>query len=78
MLQHITFHVQVEIDLCVMSPTLVSFNRPFMRLEFHAAFIQIEFRSSRRSFHRNYTMKYCFRRSDVPLLSGSLEYISVQ
>ena len=57
----VTFHVQVEIGLYVMSPNLESINRPFMRLWFYAAFIQIEFRSSVRSFHWNYTIKYSFR-----------------
>ena len=44
------FHVQVEIGLYIMSPTLESFSRPFMRLWFYAAFIQIEFESSVRSY----------------------------
>ena len=46
----VTFHVQVEIGLYVMSPALESFNRPSMRLWFYAAFIQIEFGSSVRSY----------------------------
>ena len=68
----VTFRMQVEIGLYVMSPTLESFNRPFMRLWFYAAFIQIEFGSSVWSFHWNYTIKYSFRHSDVLLFSGSL------
>ena len=43
LLRYVTFHVQVEIGLYVTSPTLESFNRPFMRLWFYGAFIQIEF-----------------------------------
>ena len=50
LLRYVTFHVWVEIGLYVMSPTLESFNRPFMRLWFYAAFIQIEFGSSVRSY----------------------------
>ena len=67
LLQYVTFHVQKEIGLYVMSSTLKSFNRPFIRLWFYDAFIQIEF-----------TIKYSFRLSDMPLLSGNLEYVSVQ
>ena len=78
LLQYVIFHIQVEIGLYIMSPTLKSFNRPFMKLWFYAAFIQIEFGSSVPSFHWNYTIKYLFRRSDVLLLSGSLEYVSIQ
>ena len=52
------FHVQVEIGLYAMSPTLESFNRPFMRLWFYATFIQIEFGSSLQSFHWNYKSGY--------------------
>ena len=63
LLQYVTFHVQVEISLHVMSPTLESFNSPFMRLCFYAAFIQIEFGSSIWSFLSNYTIKYLYRRS---------------
>ena len=40
---------------------LESFNRPYMRLWFYAAFIQIEFGSSVRSSYWNYTIKYSFR-----------------
>ena len=76
LLRYVTFHILVEIGICIMSPTLESFNRPFMRLWFYAAFIQIEFGSSVWSFHWNYTIKYSFRHSDVPLFSGSLEYVS--
>ena len=50
LLWYVLFHIQVEIGLYVMSPTLESFNRPFMRLWFYAAFIQIEFGSSVRSY----------------------------
>ena len=50
LLRYVTFHVQVEIGLYVMSLTLKSFNRPFMRLWNCAAFIQIEFGSSVRSY----------------------------
>ena len=39
LLQHIMFHVQVEIGLYVMLPTLESLNRLFMRLWFYATFI---------------------------------------
>ena len=42
------FHVQVEIRRYVTSPTLESLNRPFMRLWFYAAFIQIEFGSRKK------------------------------
>ena len=49
LLQYVTFHVQVQIGLCVMSPTLESYNRPFMRLWFYAALIQIDFGSSVRA-----------------------------
>ena len=42
----VTFHVQVQISLYNMSLALESFNRPFMRLWFYTAFIQIEFGSS--------------------------------
>ena len=42
----VTFHVQVQISLYNMSLALESFNRPFMRLWFCTAFIQIEFGSS--------------------------------
>ena len=42
-LQYVTFHIQVEIGLFVMSLTLESFNRTFLRLWFYAAFILIEF-----------------------------------
>ena len=45
-----TFHMQVEIGLYVMSPTLESLNRPFMRLWFYVAFIQIELESSMASY----------------------------
>ena len=56
----VTFRMQVEIDLYVMSPTLESFNRPFMRLWFYAAFIQIEFESSVRSYaSRRHRRKRC-------------------
>ena len=78
LLRYVTFHIQKEIGLYVMSPTLESFNKPFIRLWFYAAFTQIEFGLSLRSFHWNYTIKYSFRHSDVLLLSGSLEYISIQ
>ena len=78
LLQYVIFHIQVEIGLYIMSPTLKSFNRPFMKLWFYAAFIQIEVGLSVQSFHWNYTIKYLFRRSDVLLLSGSLEYVSIQ
>ena len=57
-LRYVTFHVQVEIGLYVMSPTLKSFSRPFIRLWFYAAFSQIGFGSSVRSFHWNYTIKF--------------------
>ena len=50
LLQYVTFHMQVEIGLYVMSPTLESLNRPFMRLWFYAAFISTEFGSSVRSY----------------------------
>ena len=50
LLRYVTFHVQVEIGLYVMSLTLKSFNRPFMRLWHCAAFIQIEFGWSVRSY----------------------------
>ena len=46
----VTFHVQVEIGLYVMSPALESISRPSMRLWFYAAFIQIEFGSRVRSY----------------------------
>ena len=46
----VTFHVQVEIGLYAISPALESINRPFMRLWFYAAFIQIEFGSRVRSY----------------------------
>ena len=78
LLQYVIFHIQVEIGLYIMSPTLKSFNRPIMKLWFYAAFIQIEVGLSVQSFHWNYTIKYLFRRSDVLLLSGSLEYVSIQ
>ena len=78
LLQYVMFHVKVEIGLYVMSPTLESFNRPFMRLWFYAEFIQIEFGFVIQSFHWNYTIKYLFRRSDVLLFSGSLEYVNIQ
>ena len=55
LLRFITFYIQVKIGLYVMLPTLESFNRPFMRLWFCTAFIQIEFGLSMRSFHWNYT-----------------------
>ena len=42
----VTFQVQVQISLYNMSLALESFNRPFMRLWFYTAFIQIEFGSS--------------------------------
>ena len=35
LLWYVLFHIQVEIGLYVMSPTLESFNRPFMRLWFY-------------------------------------------
>ena len=50
LLQYVTFHMQVEIGLYVMSPTLESLNRPFMRLWFYVAFIQIELGSSMASY----------------------------
>ena len=78
LLRYVTFHIQLEIGLYVVSPTLQSLSRPFMRLWFYSAFIQIQFGSSVRSFYWNYTIKYSFRHSDVLLLSGSLEYISIQ
>ena len=40
---------------------LERFTRPYMRLWFYAAFIRIEFGSSVRSFHLNYTIKQTFR-----------------
>ena len=55
LLRYVMFHVQVQIGLYVMPPTLESFNRPFMRLWFYNAFIKIEFGSSVRSYHWNYT-----------------------
>ena len=39
LLRYVMFHVQVEIGLDVMSPTLGSFNRPFMRLCFYVMFM---------------------------------------
>ena len=78
LLRYVTFHIQVEIGLYVISPTLESFNTTFMRLWFYATLIQIEFGSNVRRFHWNYTKKYSFRHSDVPLLSGNLEYISIR
>ena len=71
------FHVQVEIGLYVLSPTLENFNRPFMRLWFYAVFIQIEFELIVWSFHWNYKIKYLLRHSDVLLLFGSLEYVLI-
>ena len=68
LLQYVTFHVQVKIGLHVMSPTLESFNRPFMRLSFYATFIQIEFGSSVWGFHSNCTIKYLFWRSHAVAL----------
>ena len=68
LLRYVTFHVQTKIGLHVMSPTLESFNRPFMRLWFYTAFIQIEFGSSVWSFHSNYTIKYLFWRSHAVAL----------
>ena len=60
LLRYVTFHVQVEIGFYVMSPTLESFNRPFMRLWFYTAFIQIEFGSSlRRYASRCHRRKSC-------------------
>ena len=60
LLRYVTFHIQVEIGLYVMSPTIESFNRPFMRLWFCAAFTQIEFRSSVRSYaSRRHRRKSC-------------------
>ena len=50
LLRYITFHIQVEICLYVMLPTLESFNKTFIRLWFYAAFIQIEFDLGVRSF----------------------------
>ena len=40
LLRYVTFHILVEIGICIMSPTLESFNRPFMRLWFYAALIE--------------------------------------
>ena len=46
------FHIYTSgTGLCVMLPTLESFNRPFMRLWFYDMFIQIEFGMSVRSLH---------------------------
>ena len=60
LLRYITFHIKVEIGLYVMSPTLESFNRPFMRLWFYIVFIQIEFGSSVRSCaYRRHRRKSC-------------------
>ena len=50
LLRHATFRLHLEIGLYPMPPTLERFNRPFMRLWFYAAFIQIEFGSSMRSY----------------------------
>ena len=50
LLQYVTFYIQVEIGLYVMSPILDSFNRLFMRLLFYIAYIQKEFVSSVRSY----------------------------
>ena len=66
---HFASHVNVLLE---------SFNIPLMRLWFYAAFIQIDFGSSVQSSHWNYTIKYSFRHSDVPLLYGSFEYVSIK
>ena len=53
----------MEIGLCVMSPTIESLNRPFVRLWFYAAFIQIEFGLSVRSYEEKvafYLLLYWF------------------
>ena len=60
LLRYVKYHVQVEIGLCVMSPTIESLNRPFVRLWFYAAFIQIEFGLSVRSYaSRRHRRKSC-------------------
>ena len=38
LLRYVMFHIQVEIGLYIMSPTLESFNRPFMRLRFYVIY----------------------------------------
>ena len=58
LLWYVTFHVQLEIGLYIMSTTLESFNRTFMRLWFYAPFIKIECGSSMGSFQWNYTKSY--------------------
>ena len=45
-LRYVTFHVQVETGLYVMSPALESFNRFFMRLWFYTAFTRHHRRKS--------------------------------
>ena len=64
LLWYVTFHVQVEIDLYVMPPTLESFNRPLLRLWFYAALIQIEFGSSMWRY-----LSYGLRRKSCVLLT---------
>ena len=64
LLQFITFHIQLEIGLFVMSPTLESFNRTFMRFWFYATFIQIEFGSSVQSY-----ASCCHRRNSCVLFT---------
>ena len=58
LLWYVTFHIQLEIGLYIMSTTLESFNRTFMRLWFYAPFIKIECGSSMHSFQWNYTKSY--------------------
>ena len=54
-LRYVTFQVQVEIGLYIMSPTLEGINRPFMRSWIYTMVIQIEFGSSMQSYasHRH-------------------------
>ena len=59
LLRYVMFHVQVEIGLYVMLPTLESFSRPFMRLWFFT-FIQRKFGSRVRSYaSRHHRRKSC-------------------